>query len=483
MRSAALFEVCCSILCQDPFEMRQRAGDSPTDARLGHNDVVDRLARSEVEENADASDNDSRDVHHEGDASGPLSEGNALIDLLSPNEVTDVLWALALHDSKENAASRDEIALSDNVVAFTEIAFDRLVDSLQEELKSTQNIIDQRSEKETMTVEVVDAASLLNSEKVGSTDSPHATAENMTVKEIDRGDRVQQVEVVDAATLLAKVPDDGEVIEIKNDIDREERLQEAEVVDATTLLGTAPDDAAPEDGDAIKIKTDIGPEEYNAEQGMEPIEDNALQASMQCFSPHDLCSIAWAVTELRDSLRCFITDLVTKIFINLGPISLRGLSGGDLSNLAWAMARHANEDPEARQSAAMVTEWIAAETLRGAQNSLEAAQPSNCGILQRFQPPELSRLVWAAASSLSSRTANGEKSASTVGCELSRLVLTTASSNQPIFEIEDLVSIKTSGISEIQKVVELNIFPDSGCFCYRLGSRGPFLKCAVQSSR
>ena len=63
-----------------------------------------------------------------------VASRDGLLDWLTPNEVTDVLWALALHGSTIDTDSKEEIALSETAAAFREIAFDRLVGWLRRDL-------------------------------------------------------------------------------------------------------------------------------------------------------------------------------------------------------------------------------------------------------------------------------------------------------------------------------------------------------------
>jgi hypothetical protein len=118
MTSVPLLEVCSSILCQDPFDLRRRAKAAETTldtTNVGSNDAVDRLAKSEAdmttESEADmvpaedttaeeTGEDDIPSANNNIESQSSLVEKDALIDWLSPVEVTDVLWAVALHGNR-----------------------------------------------------------------------------------------------------------------------------------------------------------------------------------------------------------------------------------------------------------------------------------------------------------------------------------------------------------------------------------------------
>ena len=196
LRSDPLFETGCSILCRNPVELRKQALQKDEGATMELNDVVDRLAFSESE--IRAVDDSEKTVNttsqgstfSESSADAALAkmttgleEKEALVDWLSPNELTDVLWALALHGHTDTS-TRGETVLTENGSALKEIAFDRLMELLREDFQMLESLQQQAmmvdvenedglvhsteeyttKEGETMTVEVVDAAALLASE-------------------------------------------------------------------------------------------------------------------------------------------------------------------------------------------------------------------------------------------------------------------------------------------------------------------------------
>jgi hypothetical protein len=181
--------------------------------------------------------------------------------------------------------------------------------------------------------------------------------------------------------------------------------------------------------------------------------DVLLRSGRLSFSPHDLCSIAWAVTDLRDPLRYLIVDLITQMFSNFGRDSLVNLPMADLSNLAWAIARSASQKQALSFSeysetpAAVVTRWTAESALArlGIDGHIleddDVALAVN-SMLQEFQPPELGRLLW----SLSCTVANHidplehKQERDTSLSQLAMLGLLTAGTNLSIFSTEDLVS-------------------------------------------
>jgi hypothetical protein len=452
MRSAPLFETCCSILCQDPVDLRRRAQEAEIgteQSTVGINDVVDRLARSEaeiVEEETSESENVTLaaqdDAVLQKDFPSTITKKTtlaqnkeAMIDWLSPNELTDVLWALAVHGHSDSNV-REEIVLSETAAVLKEIAFDRLMELLKEncsllEANSENDNIDDddggenqtspepsteeyiSNEGEAMTVEVVDAAALLASENAAN-EAVVTSVENLTSISPSGclASGVRQVEVVDAAAILRSTTEQLEsefVTTAQRAIGPEEKEERGEIEEI--YVDEEDTTAAEVLGSQLVSDGSSGGANDSTPSTLPAVDEEVTNSSEQLyFSPHDLCALAWAVTELRDSLRFQIVDLVIDIFARLGEDSLETLAGADLANLAWAIARHSNDarpwSSESQNADTLpLTIWIVRRALivsGGDPSEPEFSQ--HVHVLDPFQPPELSRLMWAVASTVSAKT-------------------------------------------------------------------------------
>lgn len=430
MRSDPLIETCCSILCQDPVDLRRRAQEANEDSTM--NNVVNALARSEAEIMAaekseigthETTEQESSKAHPKEATKTRTGaeEKEALIDWLSPNELTDVLWALALHGHTD-VNMREATVLSVNAAALKEIAFDRLLDFLRQDLA----LVESREREVELEAEV----------------ELHHSTEQLITKE---GEKIQ-VEVVDAAALLASEHAAKIAIaasaENVTDTKVSPSVEKAKVTPEATTLSSPTEKA-----DQVFIETDNGQSETPSDDEGDAADAEAqLSIDTLYFSPHDLCSLAWAVTELRDSLRFKTVDLVVNIFSGLGEESFDELSGADLSNLAWAVARQTNdfrpwqsgnENPACLQ----LTLWVVRRALiasGGNHDQLHSSQ--NIHVLDPFQPPELSRLLWAVASLVGTYSDKHQDRFPEIQ-ELATNALVSASSNLSMFSPEDLVRI------------------------------------------
>ena len=430
MRSAPLFETCCSLLCQDPVDLRKRAQQEENSlSNIGANDVVDRLAKSD----RDLSDSDS---DNNGSKHDQIGEKDALLDWLSPNMVNDILWALALHGSADST-SLEEITLSETATTIREIAFDRLMEWLEEDLallkrnegKECSIHMERSVESNSMTIEVVDAAALLESEQNAKSDVI-SDMHDLPI-EVEASKRrqnsfgggvsdVQEVQVVDAAKLLASVEAGGPV-----------ELETEVILAPSTLV------------DSGNLDSDSDYQEDNDfEMDRKSLDSNA--ESLPTFTVHDLCCMAWAVTELRDQLRPQIVSLITQILMLIGPTSTDGLNGSDLSNLAWAVAKTSGvgeRNSESSDRMETVIYWVAKSAMKRIKED-RFGSTVDVSTVHAFQPPELGRLLWAIASTVSTYSDVSERER--VGgrvAELASAALLAASSNLSMFTSEDLLRI------------------------------------------
>lgn len=489
VRSVALFETCCTILCQSPDDLRERAAkekDGLDGSSFEVNDVVDKLQRAESDEIVDESidSGNSTSAHEtnendgdESDSMDELSSKDALLDWLTPNEVTDVLWALALQGSTVDTDLKEEIALSETASAFREIAFDRLVMWLRRDLGIIEDVKkDSGSNSSSISADGIE-------EEIIELENPTVSLETTGTGE---GETI--IEVVDAASLLASTATMETEVVNANAVDRVEDSREGvgegqiQVVDAATLLACSPEGQMDADTELLVASTLARSYEPLEEEIEEKPEDRSTTTteSIACydrqivserldiksdmttlllsrrlsFSPHDLCSIAWAVTDLRDPLRYLIVDLITQMFASLGKESFEVLSMADLSNLAWAVARSTSEKRSltfaeySETPAANVTRWTAETALSrlgiyGQRLGDHDVSMMVRSMLQEFQPPELGRLLW----SLTCTVANyidplvHKKQRDVALSQLATTALLTAGTNLSIFSTEDLTRI------------------------------------------
>ena len=430
-----LFETCSSILCQDPVDMRKRAqaADYELGVPIGTNDIVDRLARSET------SDESVPESEAKGDVVETETEDkDALLDWLSPKEVNDVLWALALHGSSNSTSTSDDIMLSETASVLREIAFDRMMEWLEQDLSMSSSAEDSETKSELLmqdtastndsavTVKVVDAATLLASEKESISGSSELPVETMALK---ASTSLQEVEVVDAAALLASI-EEGNADQVEIETIKAPSIAES---GAELREGDFPSD------NAISDET-----EQSTLAGMEP-----RSRHVSIFSAHDLASMAWSVTELRDPLRVRIMGMIVDLIEQLGSTGTAGLSGGDMANLAWAISKYGDkllekDSKESDSLSSSVLSWIAHNAFQkvALNRKPEDVDSATSQLLHYFQPPEIGRLAWAIANTMStySELPLHVKRKSEI-MDLLRLALDSAASNLSVFATEDLVSL------------------------------------------
>jgi len=443
MRFNPLFDVCFSILCADPFDLRRRAQEQEADVdatSVGSNDIVDRLAMSEIMTSGaeDAADAKITATSVGADRGSGLHQNliegrTTLIDYLSPKETADIAWALAVHGVTRNGTA----AAIGTQETFRDVVFDRTLQWIREDLQSSACL--------TICEEAV-----ASSEVEGVTSSLNPNLALSPVKHVELHNNIQatndgaeEVQVVDAAALLASEAGSPGVETAEPTTDFPPSLHSAEipqsgyvqVVDAAALLKSESNDFLVSENDESSSLL-AGAE---GEVDDNSVEDHAaakeeIQPLFRFFTPHDLCSVAWAVTELEDPLQSSVVGTVARLFVQAGPRSLSGLSGGDLSNLAWAVAKNPTQtdDSTGSELAVLLVGWITDEILQSSEESEM--------VLQRFHPPEFSRLLWAVAEVYTTRL-GGTRMAGSDASELVSVGLVTAAGNLDFFETEDMARI------------------------------------------
>ena len=114
-----------------------------------------------------------------------------LLDWLSTNEITDIMWSLALHGRADDLEKDKEISLSETADALSDVVFDRISDFLRQDLDTMEPASSAPWEKDT--------------ESAVKEQEEHNAASNPSVETI-RTDSFE-VEVVGAALIRAKAYD------------------------------------------------------------------------------------------------------------------------------------------------------------------------------------------------------------------------------------------------------------------------------------
>eukprot|EP00978_Attheya_sp_CCMP212_P032555 scaffold127791_cov42-Attheya_sp.AAC.1 len=331
------------------------------------------------------------------------------------------------------------------------------------------------------TVEVVDAAALLlssgndevkiDTEVIITQKGGFSSKEedNVSTEEEDsiiatetlRDQMGEEVQVIDAASILA-----AEAVGIPGEIEVSEEEYRSNLAEATEafqiiniqscLIDDAPAeekkaaqmDVIDDDENDIKDSSDLEVTSQPSTKSTltESDDDGAeLQAEVKgSFSSHDLCSIAWAGTELRDPHCPEIVELVVDLLLDLGRDGMKDLEVHDLSNLAWAIARN----PGKLSQSIKLSSWIASGTLikMGVQHDPDdisdnlSTQEPTPHWLEEFEAPGLSRLLWSLASIMSQHQDlfSEVRKNELVMQILAHHTLEAAGSNLDAFSIEDL---------------------------------------------
>lgn len=430
IRSVPLFEVCASILCQDPVDLRRRAQEELTEeSTVGGNDVVDRLEMAEIESVNNPLDSESTDM------ADSLELGHVLLDKLSAQEMVDVLWSVALHDNKD----KEEPVLSENISHLSELAFDRVVMMLDTE-KANLRRPDECAASEDTAENTTDAQLSEDDSSTGISDSVPAESgtETMTIQ-VSGSDEVEEgVEVINAASMLAAPSETDTVVNIDMNKGRSDETSEIFVSNEIEQVEESIT-AATGNGETLQYSRATSPEFEESQEAvtiktyLDHPDADTRPPELAIFSARDLCSIVWAATELRDSLRPHVTKIVAELFMDLGKQAVIELDAGDLSNLAWALAKSGVH--KQIQSLTPLGEWISKSALSCMEDE-DDLDLSPETLLEHFQPPELSKLMWSIASFLDPAllVAPGAPK------QLSILALRAAASSSGLFETEDLVS-------------------------------------------
>lgn len=435
--SRPLVAVCCSILCADPFKLRQLAQEAATFddmTTVGSNDVVERLALSEMEVEGSADyfngQNNETGVTDRKMLAAIRSTKGSLLLCLSPKALADTIWASAL------VGGDSPIGLANIYETFRATAFDCILEWFRKEFNSLESSPDVRLDEPADYI-VDDALPNTTTTQMVPANSGLPFTQDMQLSQT--ADTISRMErdpgyfyALDDAFADSTSAD----LECMTITDGDDHVNEINVIDASTMLALE----LAQDG-ATSIKAAHFPKRHLASKSSTfwSDEDNHHDGTFQLFSPHDLCTIAWAATELNDSLRGNTTAAIVKLIFRAGKESLKDLPGGDLSSLAWAIAKNIKKSDDTFphvELGIVVTQWIIDEILQPERGTETSATAMN--LMQRFRPPETSRLLWSIAAFYTSRV-DKTSVAWTGASELGHVGLMTAASHMDDFCPEDLV--------------------------------------------
>ncbi|GAX13938.1 hypothetical protein FisN_5Lh158 [Fistulifera solaris] len=480
---SSLVNLCILLLIQDPFMTRKLAQEASlsdvemdTNIELGTNDVVERLAQSELETESTSSDVEIPSADHvfieAKDSSISVAETletsaarkkMCLLDWLSPHELIDSLWAIALIREKlDNTSSATD--------EYCKKALQRMADVLQIELRRIKHHYET---DETVSRDYFhDDISILDQEvKVsGDLDSlGHAVLDDNTgVEEWSETSRSRQSSKrkvnqdingecdikaeTDAPGDFSDMADEIELLggeEIRNEGVEADSLEVLDdllerhifpliVTDAIDLVNT--EKPLEDDGIAVIARQadECGLEGVGGESEqvfLETSDDADIDLPFSCFSSRDLCSLAWAVTELDGSHREAVVHDIAHMLNLLGVGSMRGLSGSDLTNLCWAVAK-SNFAIQVDVSN-VVVKWVADRAVE--ITSRDKFSDDSPSLLLQFSPHELGRLVWSLSTILLDQGTVRWTSVSIVSLIYRALLVT--GSHLALFRSEDMARV------------------------------------------
>lgn len=440
LRTVPLFEASCSLLCQNPAQLRKREQAKKIgldDNNFEVDEVVEKLAKSE----------DPTFLEYSSPENVCFDDRDAMLHWLSPNQVAGVMWAVALHGRTNDSVSTEETKLSETAAVLSEIAFDCIGDWLKEDLAMYSDM------------EAQTQVDLSGNNRVVDTELVHQS--NGVV-----------LEVVDAATILAKENAQALLETAIENIARDDhassnkdvvpRTKESQVVDAATSITLQTAD------EQLNAETKVlitSPSVPSQEPGLQYSHHSSWFShepsksySEPNFSNHKLCSIVWAATDLQDSLASSLLDTATEIFAQQGPQSMLDLGGGDLANLAWAIAKRtrcSDFSPSNKDTTRLLEllQWVAERSLA----LLEMRK--GVEVFEQFQAPELGRMIWSLSMTLSNMSQHSVESRTPDSCvrQLALLSLKLADKYASRFGSEDLARI-TWGFLELS--VLKDVFKD-----------------------
>jgi hypothetical protein len=388
---------------------------------VGSNDIVERLALSEAIEEAGAESNmefiasanatlefaptPSRNMVDT--ASKPKS---LLLEFLSPAELVDAVWSFA---TAVQLSENQTAQLSGSDSTFQEIAFDRILAWLDDQRLEPTSTSAQQANVDETTVNS-DSAPLNVSIGTGSGSS----CRELFVDDVSSAPVLNGLSTSDKADPNEDLGRTAHSLDptLLNSSIYSSPVDGLELIDASTIVALESE---------LENKVESGSTQF--------LDDFGAKATAldPIFTLTDYCAIVWSVTELHDPLRAVVTSAVARKIARIDPELLVSLSGEDVANLAWGIAKNIGINWEAGEGTeATCMRWILVEVVR------KRMQSSN--ILASFHPAELSRLLWSVATFLASwphQLVDARHDA----VQLSARALVAASKHLDMFCTEDLV--------------------------------------------
>ena len=432
--------------------------------------IVDRLAEAEVEDEVTDHDmpiantiteNEDK-VQPEASLSASIGK-KILVDFLSPNELADVTWAYALHGSSSSEQGKPlldalHMAIVSKIKSDLEMIEGRTNATLSESSTASGKLEGTNSSDASSVQPEIDVTKQSPAEALSSggtdykgtkiiepyddsLDSPAVSAKGDFIDEpeviiVTEDDLITDegfIEVVDAATLLAS--------ENPSDVEKEVIILDSDnSATADTTLGEEEQQVSvgvnEEMISIVESEDDIQIAEGAVETYDVPVGDLS-------FSPRDLSSITWALTELNYDTN-EVVNLTMALLSRVGPNAFETMDGRDYSNLAWSVARCHERDGSFLQSEKIrgTMEEIGEWALYRLGSSLTNVHRSKNGegTIALVDPVDLSRLIWSfAMCDTTGVSAKEGEIGPSVSSRLSLEGIHIASSNINAFNAEDLV--------------------------------------------
>ena len=369
--SDGLFKTCYDILYAPLDNL-----DAPVESV---DQFVDRLSSSDEKSTTSDSKNLFRD--NISQETGSDLNSDRLAQFLSLNGMIDVIWACALHGRPKNELRNlveflKPIILSEleqvkdaTSITKSEMLFKNELQS-EHEVQETNDTVIQENVNGQINETVAETSKNTDITSSQAEASHDVAPEVVIISEDDLITEEGLVEVVDAAALLAAESQANAKSGIRQDL---------ESMDSDSELKSGDESHTPDipsysdtEGDILRSLT---------------------------ITPRDMCSLAWAFTEL-DTDASDIVCCVVNILKNVGPLAFSELEGRDLSNLVWSIARcdkkslnmvsHVDLEHVLNQAG----EWLLFR-LGSKLTKLGIDQDTEYDNLDPINPTDLSRALWS----------------------------------------------------------------------------------------
>ena len=422
VKSNALFHVCCEVLCSPLMETNEQMEDLvdrlTTEVCESPNLTNEEPGRSPIE---DVDDQKSSDTFHRDALSYHTDQ--TVAHLLSHKNIADLIWSCALHGSDDDSVKNLLSILRPIVI--TELS------SIDKQLKDERTfVVDQNDplslsesgcEKNAVDYNSKDALSEI--EPIDDDFKKDYCAEQSDMRE-DQPDSESEITIITEEELASS----GTSIEV---IDAEEifAAEASEMIDESTE-------------ECSESKEDISPKRNSDNVVAPSIETNIYKSYDLPFSPRDISSMLWALTETNFEPGEVI-NISSSIMINMGDKLLSKLEGRDLANIVWSVARYVENSriydrDEISSLLNHVGEWslfrIGSKLSNVRRSSLDKS-------LEPISPSDLSRILWAFSICESKDLLNHEEGHYSISSRLSLEGIHLASSNINHFTADDLVRI------------------------------------------